>query len=1132
MSYVGSGDFFIGYLSAAYGGPGDGVHAGLNGDVNGGVGTLTIDNGTYTFFTFNVGTSFGGATNPPAFYDGTMTITGGSNILQYDASNPDFATPVNVGFGVTTTATGVLTVEDGSVLESRSFSSEDANGYLPGGYGNFNIGRGAGGTGTLNVDGTGSQVLATGGAARITVGRDGGTGTLNITNGGFAQTFDIDIGRENATGTVNVDGTGSELRITGASGYYGSAFSGYAGFPDVGRGANGNGTLNITNGGRVTVENDDGNNDIATMRFARDDTSVGVGLVSGAGSRLVIQQNGEAEFVDRDGNLNTDGASLLIGRAGRGEVTVEDGARIDVLGDQATLTVGQRAAGTNGASSLTIQSGAQVLVDSQGYGGTPATGETSYTGSFIEIGNRFGSEGRVVVDGGGSNLTVTTSTDVAGDYSSAQIRVGGRGDGYLGVTNGAYVNAREIEVAAVAAGVDANGDTVETSSGFLQTVTDAATGTLAIASGGTVTITGTDATNYRGLRVGDATGTQGTVTVDGVGSTLTSEGGSGRIRLGNHGEGTLAITNGGQVNAFFFEVGRNEGGRGQLTVDGAGSNLLVSNEFGIFATEPGEAGFLRVVRNDGGYGKIDVTNGGTIDVINAPGTANDIPLLQIARDNGATGVVNVSGAGSAINVTMTGVANDAFDTTDFTFNGPLIQLGRAGNGTLNVSDDAEVNVLGDAAALSIGQFDGGVGTLSIESGGSVTVDPGGEATEASVSVAGEAGATGTVSVSGAQSQLNVGGRLVVGGALDIFTVDAQGDRIVLLDPNAGGNGTLSIASGGEVSVDLVTVIGATGVLTGSGGTLNGDLDLFGALEVGGADVVGTFNHSGDFTMNAGAVIDIDITAFTLAGSDTIFSDAAITAADLAGDFVIDLDALAEFSAGDQAVILETTGSVGPIDRTVFAEDGTNFRLTDVGGNQLVIEALFSRTVAGGNVTLTGGGAADVINGTDLDEVLLGLGARDTLIGGGGNDRLNGGVNDDRMEGGLGDDIYIVNSAGDVVVDLADEGTDTVQSSIDFTLGVQTENLLLTGSGNTSGTGSNTANEILGNAGNNTLLGNGGNDTLDGGAGDDLINGGLGDDVMYGGLGDDIFVVNSSADQVSEGAGEGTDLVRSFATFTL
>ena len=130
-------------------------------------------------------------------------------------------------------------------------------------------------------------------------------------------------------------------------------------------------------------------------------------------------------------------------------------------------------------------------------------------------------------------------------------------------------------------------------------------------------------------------------------------------------------------------------------------------------------------------------------------------------------------------------------------------------------------------------------------------------------------------------------------------------------------------------------------------------------------------------------------------------------------------------------------------------------------------------------------------------------------------------------GGAGDDVYVVDSTNQYILERANEGVDTVKSSVTFSLvaGARTgggsvsdslENLTLTGTNAIDGTGNALGNVLTGNAAANVLLGNAGNDTLNGGTGNDTLrataDGATGAALagavtLIGGAGNDVFAMS-------------------------
>lgn len=127
-----------------------------------------------------------------------------------------------------------------------------------------------------------------------------------------------------------------------------------------------------------------------------------------------------------------------------------------------------------------------------------------------------------------------------------------------------------------------------------------------------------------------------------------------------------------------------------------------------------------------------------------------------------------------------------------------------------------------------------------------------------------------------------------------------------------------------------------------------------------------------------------------------------------------------------------------------------------------------------------------IIGSRFNDNLTGNALSNTLQGGAGNDVLNGGSGADRLEGGGGNDVYVVDNAGDRVIETSTGGTDLVYTYISYTAASFVENLYATGSSAITLTGNSLANVIKGNAAANKIYGGAGNDILYGGAGKDTF----------------------------------------------
>ena len=629
-------------------------------------------------------------------------------------------------------------------------------------------------------------------------------------------------------------------------------------------------------------------------------------------------------------------------------------------------------------------------------------------------------------------------------------------------------------------------------------------------------------------------GSAGRDTLQGGSGNDFLDGGTGADSLvGGTGDDTYIVDDSGDV---VVELD----GEGTDTINSTGLNLLVAGEIEqvnlIGSGDQSVVGnaIANTITGNAGHNLID---GGAGNDTLVGGSGNDTLLGNLGADSMVGGQGNDVYRVGDLGDEVIESANEGSDTVEahvsFTLGAHIEHLTMGGSGNLQATGNELDNRLtgNDGYNVLAGgdgndTIDGGLGADTLIGGAGndrylvnsvadVVTELAGEGTDTVLSSAQSFVATGDVEF----IELVGSGNQAVTGSDSANTITGNAGHN-LIDGGAGNDTLL----GGDGNDSLLGGQGTDSMVGGQGN------DLYRVSETG--DVVVELAGEGTDTVEAHAsfTLGAHIEHLTMGGSGNLQAtgnelDNRLTGNDgynvLAGgdgndtiDGGLGADTLIGGAGNDRYLVNSVADVV-----TELAGEGTDTVLSSAQSFVATGDVEFIELVGSGNQAVTGSDSANTITGNAGHNLIDGGAGNDTLLGGDGNDSLLGDIGDDRLVGGRGDDFYRVGQDGDVVIEQSDEGTDTVEAHVSFTLGAHIEHLTMGGSGNLQATGNELDNRLTGNDGYNVLAGGDGNDTIDGG---------LGADTLIGGAGNDRYLVNSVADVVTELAGEGTDTVLSSA----
>ncbi len=1043
---------------------------------------------------------FGGVGNDTLIgLAGADTLDGGTgtDTVSYAASAAGVTITIGGAAGTGGDAAGdvLTTVESiiGSGLNDALTGDLNAN-SLFGGVGSDTL---IGGAGSDTLDGgTGTDVVDyAASAAGVTIAIGGAAGVGGDAAGDLLTTVENIVGsglNDALTGDVNANGLYGGVGNDTLAGLGGAdTLDGGAGMDTVSYAASAAG-VTLTLGGAAGVGGDaagdvltaieavigSGQNDVLTG-----DTNAN-GLYGGGGSDTII---GGAGADTLDGGTGTDLLSYATATSG---ITVSLASGTGTIGDASgdVVTGFENVLGSGLNDVLTGDATANALYGGTGSdtlnggalgdtldGGTGDSDAVSYAGSTVEVvidlslGTATGGDAAGDVLTGFENIIGSTLNDTLVGDIGANVLTGGEGSDVLDGDDG--LDTADYGFAAAAVHVSLDQSIGFAGEAYLDTLI-----------------------NIENLA---GSGFNDTLQGDGLANVLSGAGGDDSLD-GDAGDDTLYGGTG--DDSLYSGIGTDhlDGGAGNDTYFVASTTAVIT-ESASAGTDSVQASVTYTLADN--VENLTLTGGANLDA-----TGNT--LNNLLTGNSALGGTLSERGDNTLNgmagddTLMGGGGNDSLNGGA----GNDSMVGGTGNDTFVV--DAATDVVVEAASegtdlvRSFVAWTLGVGQDNLTLIGTASIN--GIGNELENTMTGNTGANSLSGLAGDDALSGGDGNDTLDGGTgadtltgglgdDLFIVDDSGERVV--ESAGGGNDQVesSISYILASNVESLILTGSLGI-DGTGNT--GDNTITGnnaanVLEDGfGNDTL--FGGGGNDTLNGGTGTDSLVGGI---GDDTYVVD-------LATDIIVE-----GLTAG--------TDTVQTIVAWTLGAHLENLTLTGSSG-----------------ITGTGNALANVIVGNARGNLMTGLDGNDTLDGGAGADTLDGGIGADSMTGGDDNDTFIVDDAGDVVVEIFEGGTDTVLSVATFTLGAEVENLTLTGGANVNGTGTGLVNVLIGNTGANVLSGLGGVDTLDGGLGNDTLDGGTGGDSMTGGGGNDVYIVDDGGDRVVETSTGGFDRVEASITHTL